>query len=357
MYALDIGTSAKLYRLSAKTGGATLIGATGLASPPAMVFDGFDVLNAVDASGKLHTLNVSTAVSTLVGATGVVLKGLAVDPTDGWLWGSDASSKIYKIDGQTAVATLVGNTGLAPSPDLCFDQAGVLYGVSGGGLSPNNLISINKATGTGTVIGAIGFPSVSGMATRLAQIVPTMIQARSARWLGGRIELRWRLTESAGSVAFAIDRAKEAGGYERLDAAGVSWDGAEFVFFDAAVEPGRTYQYRVVVLEDGTPVTSFEASVTVPAMELALEQNRPNPFRAATRISFATPRAAHVSLTVHDVAGRLVRVLVDRHMEPGPHAETWDGRDARGTLVDSGVYFYRLRSRDRELTRRMMLLD
>jgi hypothetical protein len=357
MFALEIGPSAKLYQVSAKTGGATLIGATGLSSPPAMVFDGFDVLNAIDAGGNLHTLNPQTGAATLKGATGVALKGLAVDPTDGWLWGSDASSRIYKIDGQTAVATLVGNTGLPPCPDLCFDDAGVLYGASGGGLSLNNLISIDKSTGAGTVIGSIGFPSVSGMATRLDQIVPTLVQAHSARWLKGRIELRWRLSELGANIAFAIDRAVGTGGYYRMEAASVSWDGADFVFLDAAVEPGRTYRYRVAVLEDGAPVTSFETSVTVQAMEFALEQNRPNPFRAGTTIRYATREEARVSLTVHDLAGRLVRVLTDRAMEPGSHVETWDGRDARGRLVGGGVYFCRLRSGGRDLTRRMMLLD
>ena len=115
MYAMDIGPSARLYRLDAKTGAATLVGTTTLASPPAMAFDGSDVLNVVDAAGNLYTVNEQTAAATLVGAIGVAIKGLALDPTDGWLWGADASSRIYMIDGQTADAMLVGNTGVPPA--------------------------------------------------------------------------------------------------------------------------------------------------------------------------------------------------------------------------------------------------
>jgi hypothetical protein len=357
MFATDIGPSARLYRLDAKSGAATLIGSTALTSPPAMVFDGLDVLYAIDAAGRLYTVNPSTAASTLVGLTGISIKGLAVDPTDGWLWGSDAGGGIYKIDNLTAAATLVGNTGLPASPDLCFDPSGALFGLSGGGLGTNNLISIDKSTAEGSVIGPIGFNAVSGMAIRLDQIVPTLVQVHRATWLGNRVELRWRLTESTGNLAFMIDRAAGAGGYVRLDAAGVSRDGADFVFLDGGVEPGRTYRYRVVVLEDGAPSTSFETSVTAPRMGLALEQNHPNPFRAATRIEYATGEASHVSLTVHDMAGRLVRVLADGPRDAGRHVEAWDGRDARGSALASGVYFYRLRSAGREWTRRMMLLD
>ena len=357
MYAADIGSPSNLYRLDAKSGAPTLIGPTGLTSIPAMVFGGFGILYVADAAGNLHTMDPTTATPTLVGATGLTIRGLAVDPTSGDLWASDASSKIYKIDNQTAGATLVGDTGRPPSPDLCFDQAGNLFAVSGGGLSTNNLLSIDKSTGAGTVIGPIGFPSVSGMAMRISDIVPTLVQGQSARWREGGVELRWRLSGNTGRIAFVIDRATETGGYERLDASSVEWDGTDFSFIDAAVQPGRTYRYRVAVLEDGAPATSFEASVTVPALAMRLEQNHPNPFGATTWIEFTIPRTARVTITVLDAAGRIIRVLADRHMGPGSHLEAWDGRDSRGARVGSGVYFYRLRSESRELTRTMLRLD
>ncbi len=68
---------------------------------------------------------------------------------------------------------MVGKTGLGGStPDLHFDQQGNLYGSKGGGQnSNNNLISIDKATGAGTVIGSTGFVAVAGLAARLDRVL------------------------------------------------------------------------------------------------------------------------------------------------------------------------------------------
>lgn len=164
MYAFDIGTSSNLYKLDAATGTATLVAATALSSPPAAAFAGNDVLFAADITGKLYWVDHTTGAATLIGATGVFVKGMAFHPNTGELWATDASSDVYTINPITAAPTLVGNTGLPPSPDIHFDQSGDLFGVSGGGLSGNNYISIDTSTGAGTVIGPVGFSSVSGMA-------------------------------------------------------------------------------------------------------------------------------------------------------------------------------------------------
>jgi hypothetical protein len=81
-----------------------------------------------------------------------------------------------------------------------------------------------------------------------------------------------------------------------------------------------------------------------PPAEFRLSPAVPNPFRSATVISFALPRAEDVSLRVVDVAGRLVRTLVTDRLQAGWHERTWNGRDDRGAPVSSGVYFCRLES-------------
>jgi hypothetical protein len=69
----------------------------------------------------------------------------------------------------------------------------------------------------------------------------------------------------------------------------------------------------------------------------------PNPFRPATTIRYVLPRADTVTLTIHDVTGRLVRHLVaGEQRNAGPHEVRWDSTDDRGNLVSSGVYFGRL---------------
>ena len=87
-----------------------------------------------------------------------------------------------------------------------------------------------------------------------------------------------------------------------------------------------------------------------------LEQNVPNPFNPTTTISFGLARGGVVSLRVYDVAGKLVRTLVDGARPAGHHQEEWDGRDGKGTAVSSGVYFYRLTTPGFDETRKMVLL-
>lgn len=82
----------------------------------------------------------------------------------------------------------------------------------------------------------------------------------------------------------------------------------------------------------------------------------PNPFNAATTIEFELTDPGSVSLKVYNMLGQKVRVLADGEFEPGRHSVTWDGRDAHGTTVASGVYLYRFESGNVSQTRKMILL-
>jgi flagellar hook assembly protein FlgD len=73
-----------------------------------------------------------------------------------------------------------------------------------------------------------------------------------------------------------------------------------------------------------------------------LAPGQPNPFHGVTRLSYQVRQAGPVRLDVFDVAGRLVVSLVDRVENAGPHEVVWDGRDAWGHSVGSGVYFARM---------------
>ena len=89
-----------------------------------------------------------------------------------------------------------------------------------------------------------------------------------------------------------------------------------------------------------------EATDTPSALARAprIERVAPNPFNPRTRIDFSLPVAGAVSLDVLDARGRRVRTLVDGDLAAGTHEITWDGRDATGSGVGSGVYFVRLRA-------------
>ncbi|NIO29190.1 MAG: T9SS type A sorting domain-containing protein, partial [Candidatus Latescibacteria bacterium] len=84
--------------------------------------------------------------------------------------------------------------------------------------------------------------------------------------------------------------------------------------------------------------------------------NHPNPFNPATTLSFSLPGKSHVSLSIFDVEGRLVRTLVNEVLTGGFKAYEWNGNDNNGISVSSGVYFYRLRAGDKTLTKKMVLI-
>lgn len=102
----------------------------------------------------------------------------------------------------------------------------------------------------------------------------------------------------------------------------------------------------------GTGCAPLDVDDAGPATSLT---SRPNPFRTATEIGFSLPREAKATVRVFDPAGRELRTLVDRVLPAGPHRETWDGADASGRLVPSGVYFYQLSIDGRKETRRLVV--
>ncbi len=115
--------------------------------------------------------------------------------------------------------------------------------------------------------------------------------------------------------------------------------------------------YRAMVARDLTDGTGPGRRVGGEIPEACeLEQNYPNPFNPATAIRFSIPEAGVVRLQVYDVAGRVVRTLMDGAMGAGRVLVTWDGTDETGRRVASGVYFYRLEASGATLTRKMMLL-
>ncbi len=87
-----------------------------------------------------------------------------------------------------------------------------------------------------------------------------------------------------------------------------------------------------------------------------LAQNYPNPFNPVTTIRYTLPERAAITLTVHDMLGRRIRVLDEGMQNPGGQVTVWDGRNDMGQAVPSGTYIARLVVGTRVLTRQMLLL-
>jgi hypothetical protein len=87
-----------------------------------------------------------------------------------------------------------------------------------------------------------------------------------------------------------------------------------------------------------------------------LRDNYPNPFNPSTIIEYSIARDSHVNLSVYDVAGRLIRTLVNEHQKSSLYRVIWDGTDSRERRVSSGVYFYKLKTGEFSKTKKLVLL-
>lgn len=117
-------------------------------------------------------------------------------------------------------------------------------------------------------------------------------------------------------------------------------------------------QYLFAATDDGvwfrplpellTPVP--ERSGRFPA-SMVLQQNFPNPFNPSTTIRYALPSLAHVTLTIHDILGREVAVLVDGERPAG-----WNEVEWNADRFANGIYLCRMTAGNDGATRRMLLL-
>ncbi len=112
------------------------------------------------------------------------------------------------------------------------------------------------------------------------------------------------------------------------------------------------------LMEEAESVLTTTAVSDAPSPIAATElfQNQPNPANPQTTIRFQLSEATPVRLEVYNTQGQLVRTLVDGSESPGTHSVTWDGRDAAGHEVPSGIYLYRLEAGASVQTRRLAIL-
>jgi len=123
----------------------------------------------------------------------------------------------------------------------------------------------------------------------------------------------------------------------------VSGEGSvELTAVDASDRVGRTLE--------------FELGRTPPIPEVyELLQNYPNPFNAGTVIRFRLPESSAWNLKIYDIVGRVVHEFGGQS-EPGEIMVRWDGKDAGGKAVSSGMYFYRMKAASFTQTRKMVLV-
>jgi len=116
--------------------------------------------------------------------------------------------------------------------------------------------------------------------------------------------------------------------------------------------PGVSFDDNDIAPDDSADVELGVLAIDQPAFaSFALGPVTPNPAPGRALLQWTAPRAARMRMSVHDIQGREVALLVDGEQEPGVHQLRWNG----AARLAAGVYFLRLDTPDGVFTRRVVL--
>jgi len=328
-----------LHRIDAATGEAEFVASTGLFALQALAFDNDDVLYGADFSfplSSLYIIDPNTGATTLINRSNDFFTGLAFDPTDGTLWGSTGGAEpvvpdgIYTIDPVTAQGALVGTTGFGgPTPDIAIDSEGNLFGAKGGGQGSNVLIEIDKSTGSGALIGNIGFVAVSGMAFRPQKPEGKQISLNARAINFGKV-----LVDTTSPPRHLTIRSF---GSEDLTISEITISGAEFHLsgvpaLPAILPPGAEIDLEVTFTPDSDTLAVGEIGITsddedvsdqIRTVRLFGEGREPAP--AGTRL-FIVSGAESVILEIEPIVGTVLRTIpTPEPTSAGPDGLAFDG--------------------------------
>ncbi len=191
------------------------------------------------------------------------------------------------------------------------------------------------------------------LALDCSDTVPVAVQDFTATWQDSGFRLAWRLARdtvglrldaNAGDRTWTVPWTREADGYAALD-------------LDGPLLPGESVTYVLSARDDGGVWQEISrTTATVPELTTALLAPHPNPFNPTTTLTLTLERPQDVRLTIHDLAGREVRRLVDVRLPAGRHTAPWDGCDRAGHALPAGTYIARLQAGDRVETRKLSLV-
>ncbi|MFH2051793.1 MAG: choice-of-anchor D domain-containing protein [bacterium] len=182
----------------------------------------------------------------------------------------------------------------------------------------------------------------------------------TARVTGGAVELRWSCGDDP-AEGYHVWRRSGEGEFTRLTVAPVSCTDGFGSFIDRPeAGTGSMVSYALSAVRGGEEsALSVAAEVTLdggPPQRTRLLASYPNPFNPQTTVPFIMAEPGHARLVVYDLAGRLVKVLLDETVPAGLQEKVWLGRNARGRPVPSGVYYLRLDAAGRVDMGKTMLL-
>jgi DNA-binding beta-propeller fold protein YncE len=205
-----------------------------------------------------------------------------------------------------------------------------------------------------------GNPQVIGQNGCVDASAPIVISNLNARARMREIELTWEATGGSNLSGFRVERASSVDGpFLSLHDSPLRVE-PPCHYEDREIAEQNTYFYRVIAMDRVGKEYAFGpvqvVTATWPHMTTKLEPIWPNPSAGRAAISFALGSPCHAKLAIYDVAGRLVKTVVDGNLEAGSHRAEWQGTDDSGQVNLPGVYFARLETQGFTQTRKLLYL-
>ncbi len=276
--------------------------------------------------------------------------GLAFDPTTGELYGTNDDSTpnargLYIINTDGTGTLVVPYPGSETDIDgLAISDSRVAYFIID---QPGEFYVYDLAGGTFLPSLTSPWPSseVFSGGTWNGGVIPVELATFSASVSGNTVNLQWKTATEVNNSGFSIERKSEGSEYKEVGFVpgfGSTTEPKSYAYTDADLGNG-IYTYRLKQIDyNGTYEYSnaVEVTVNIPS-SFSLEQNFPNPFNPTTNISYSIPEAGNLKLSVFNLLGEEVALLVSGYSEAGQFEVKFDASD-----LPSGIYFYRLTLND-----------
>lgn len=120
------------------------------------------------------------------------------------------------------------------------------------------------------------------------------------------------------------------------------------------IEPVFCVQDSTMLTKSNRPDEERPSEATIPKVFAVAAY--PNPFNPETTIEVSLPKSTHCSIKIYDLRGLLVRELFAGQVTAGIASYTWDGKDGRGQIASSGVYHALVKSGEKAINRRLVLI-
>jgi subtilisin family serine protease len=237
-----------------------------------------------------------------------------------------------------------------------IDDISVTVAGGGGGGAITAETESNNTSGTangpvGTGVGVTGSISSASDQDYFYFDVTTSGSINISLAIGSSADLDWFLYNSAlTEVARGYSTANpEVGNYTAAP-------GRYYLMVDGYLSAVSSYTLTVAGGLANDVIPMQKAYEGKPALVTSLMPVAPNPFRLKTTVHFSLAEQGSVNLSVYDASGRLITNLADGPFEAGAHSVSWEGRDAKGNPVATGIYFYRMTAPSYAQTRKMVMI-